>query len=36
MNDPKVGKVGKLVRFGQVECKKPEQDGMLVGAGEED
>ena len=35
-NDPKVGQVGKQVRFGQEECKKPEQDAMLAGAGEED
>ena len=36
MNDPKVGKVGKVVRLGQETYKKPEQDAMLAGAGEED
>ena len=36
MNDPKVGKVGKSVRYGQEECTKNEQDAMLTGAGEED
>ena len=36
MNDPKLGQVWKLLRFGQEKCKKPEQDPMLAGAGEED
>ena len=35
MNDPKVGRVCKLVRFGQEEYTKPEQVSMLAGAGEE-
>ena len=36
MNDPTVGNVGKLVRFGQEEHRKPEQGAMLAGAGEEE
>ena len=32
----KDGNVWKLVRFGQEKCKKPEQDAMLAGAGDED
>ena len=36
MNEPKVGKVGESVRFGQVEHTKLEQDAMLAEAGEED
>ena len=36
MNDPKVGKVWKLVTFGQEKYKKPEEDAMLAGAGVED
>ena len=36
MNGRKVGKVGKSLRVGQEEYLKPEQDAMLVGAGEED
>ena len=31
-----VGKVWKLLRFGQDEHRKPEQDAMLAGADEED
>ena len=36
MDNPKVGKVWKLVRFGEEKHKKPEQDAMLAGVGEED
>ena len=36
MDGPKVGQVGKSVRFGQEEYTKPEKDGMLAGAGEEE
>ena len=32
----KVGNVRKLVRFGQEKYRKPEQDAMLAGAGDED
>ena len=35
-NDPKVGKVWKLARFGQEEHKKSEHDAMLAGAREEE
>ena len=35
MNDPKVGNIWKLVRFGQEKYKKPEQDAMLAEDGEE-
>ena len=36
MNDPKVGKVGKSVRFGQEEYTKTEEDAMVAGPGEQD
>ena len=32
----KVGNVWNLVRFGQEKGKKPEQDAILAGAGDED
>ena len=35
LNDPIVGKSGKLVRFVHEKYKKPEQDVMLAEAGEE-
>ena len=36
MNDPKVRKLRKSVRFGQEEYTKLEQYAMLAGAGEEE
>ena len=35
MNELRVRKVGRSVRFGQDEYMKLEQDAMLAGAGEE-